>query len=163
MHRSHLGNHFCRPNSQNAWSIFIFEGDEDNAPYSYTVGLSAHGLPEILLLFPLEPEISIDILNNVAEVFLQLGKAIAGDLYGVVPGRSIRIQFINLEAFDEFGEAARAWADGHGVSLDTAMQIIIPDRNGVFPNDPNYRWIEQITLPEAIPVFHNQHVSNFMQ
>ncbi len=135
--------------TKSGWAVQVMATNKDRPGYAYTIGLSAKRLPELLLALPIEPDLAIKILSAVANTFVQMGDATAGDLHRVVERLPIRVRFVDMTAFGEFGQIARFWADRHGHRLDRAMQVIMPDAEGNFPGDPLYDWIPQVELPRA--------------
>ncbi len=129
------------------WAVQWMLGDQDNPSFSYTIGLSAKQLPELLITLPIEPELARYILNNVAKTFIKLGSAAAGDLHQVLEGLPVRVSFIDMSAFAQFGKVAVAWAQYRRIFLNQAMQVILPDEYGNFPGDDAYAWVPQLVLP----------------
>lgn len=120
---------------KHGFTVISVGADEDFPPFSYTVGLAAKGLPELVMV-GLHPEIMHPVLLQAAarvhkgeafEVSERKPELIANFdcLVGaVVPewfSQVLRIAFFECE--DE---------------TFSARQIIWPDANGVFPGEPDF-------------------------
>jgi hypothetical protein len=131
---------------KNGWAIQAV-GDENNAPYYYTIGLSAKRLPELILLLPIPFDLALLVLNGAAKTFVQTNDPQEGLLYNVIEKLPIKIRHIHVNAFREFGNAAVHWTAMHDYPLVSAMQVLFPDAEGRFPGDDSYNWVAQLVLP----------------
>ena len=112
--------------------------DEDHPGqmgFFYTVGNSLKGLPELLLVLNVSPDFGASFLNFLSNKMIEQNKAFDHmelvDTGGKFPVMTVMandhakehymIQVENLLGPKEF----------------EVLQIVIPDRSGLFPNDPN--------------------------
>jgi hypothetical protein len=130
------------------WQISPGEGDDG---FSYTVGLfGRHGHPEIVV-FGQKPAWQAAMLNLLAED-IQAGKSFGeGALYSdLLPGYQCR--FKRVDAIESYRDYLGwdLWYYETVKQLDTpffALQLIWPDKNGVFPDSPGYNSYRQPILP----------------
>jgi hypothetical protein len=128
------------------WAVQAVFGTGEQSPYAYSVGLSAKGLPEILVIGA--PAILASNLIN------ECAKAIIGGSLQVADRQPVTFLSkmpLALQLDDDVETmlavmtAARRWGieTGHSVS---AVQIMLPDPCGRFPWDhdckPKYRDIQ---------------------
>lgn len=119
---------------------------EDGRPYSYTVGRSAAGRPE-LLVTGLPADVATTLLNVLAEADDQSPLS-HGDL--LVPGRVLSGFGATVIAADPAAAGlgiARRYAEVLESDL-TAMQLLWPDAEGNLPGSD-----ECSLSPDAQPVF----------
>ncbi len=126
------------------WSVTLVHssGDDDRgSPYAYTVGLAAHGYPE-LLIAGLDPAVSQQLLNDLAarvydraERFRhgqRIGDLIAGYDAAIIDGEPT--EHLHLGA-----AIAR-----YGQEQVRVQQIVWPDPHGRFPWDDGYAYSLQV-------------------
>jgi len=116
---------------QHCWIAIGVYGERYRPPYSYTVGLTDHGCPE-LLITGLEKQRAADVLADaVSDVFA--GAALA-------PGKRIRVGRLAVEVVQvaEPDAHLEVAADLFGQQL-TALQLVYADRRGHLPWDPRFR------------------------
>lgn len=106
------------------------------APYSYTVGRSMHGRPEILIT-GMEPEPARELLNEIAFV---------DDVLNVTPGETVGIAGVQLKFMEAdprvlFGAVLQFGVDTR------AIQAMLPDANGEYPDTLRGRTSLQPVMP----------------
>jgi hypothetical protein len=118
------------------------DGDPDTTiPFAYTVGLTAHGYPE-LLIAGLPPEVAHDLLNDLAgrvydkaEQFghgQRISDLIAGYDAAIVQGPATE-QLNPGAAFARYGK-----------DQIRLQQVVWPDTVGRFPWEPSYAFAPHI-------------------
>lgn len=121
------------------WAVRHVGGTEHEAPFSYTVGLSTLGLPEIVTT-GLPFESSHEFLNMVAQE--------TRDGLAVTHGtRSTRFTDSGDIAFIRVEDTRGLTAVHHRYGEVVALQLIWPDSTGAYPWDVGYR-----NPPEAQPL-----------
>lgn len=105
--------------------------DTDEAPFSYTVGLTARGWPE-LIITGLPADVAQQFIRNAVDEQQEHGPFQAGD----------RTEELTESGFVLFTEAE----DVHGMTVTaaivgsfTALQMVWPDSHGRFPWDDGHR------------------------
>ena len=119
----------------------------NSSSFSYTVGLTMMGWPELILLG--KTEWSYRMLQILVEYHRNMGRApVEGDLTGVPmldTMHPIRLHRCALDskypltfAFDLFGYMTRA------------LQVLIPDDDGKYPGDVGANKTWQVLLPSGL-------------
>lgn len=118
--------------AQNCWVVVGVNGERCRAPYSYTVGLTDQGRPE-LLITGLSQKRAADVLSSAAADVLD-GAALA-------PGKRVRVndgplvEVVQVAAPGVHLEVAAAL---FGRRLE-ALQLVYADRRGYWPWDRRFR------------------------
>jgi hypothetical protein len=132
------------------WTVQIMSEDHTTPAFAYTVGLSGQKFPELVLFGSLSPEVMAGVLNSVADLFFRSGEAICGDMYQALRNVPVRLREIDVREFSKYGILADCWADRYIHSINRAIQVVLPDAQGRFPeHDPNYDWVTVPLLTEV--------------
>ncbi|MEV0269785.1 DUF4262 domain-containing protein [Hamadaea sp. NPDC050747] len=122
--------------AEHGWAIQMVHGDLQDPPFSYTVGLTEAGLPELIIL-GLPTNVAGQILNKLARQSLESeldvdarydlpnGDATLPYLIGSVSTANVR-RYLKL---------ATVLYDRHRIR---ALQVIWPSKEGRFPQDPGW-------------------------
>lgn len=126
------------------WSVMAVGGDDHEPNFHYTVGLHCQGYPEVLV-FGLPYETGMHVLNAVGDRFKEDIEISDGLLLEeIVVGYAVKLRDLGqLIAFhdesdlDYFRYLLR-FARHHGSDPDTlrAVQLLWPDKEGRFPEEP---------------------------
>ena len=113
------------------WSVI---GIPDGEPaFSYTVGNSAVNLPELLVIGP-QPHNILGVINHLSKMQRDREHPFADgeiiSLGGKFPVKAI----IAGDKKEEYATLAYQFAKSENVDV---IQILVPDRNGRFPGDPD--------------------------
>ena len=112
-------------------SVRSSAGDTDSVSFSYTIGLySSYGQPEFII-FGLPVEIAHGILSLVADAVAS-GKPIDTSQPSSTLIKDYEVIFVPVpqDQFSEYLGSVIWWEQGEDFS---AVQIIWPDKNGLFP------------------------------
>lgn len=112
----------------------VFAGEDHSIEpfYAYTMGLSAKGLPELLVVgLPLA--IAQNFLQTIAER-MRAGVLRAEDGFIItdVASMPLYLKAVDLSTAGEFALGARQLASEHGYPL-SFIQVVFPDAKGIFP------------------------------
>jgi hypothetical protein len=100
----------------------------DDSPFHYTIGRALRGLPELLLVVPIKPEIGMSLLNHLDRLMPQaLPSGSLVDLGGKFPMKVIDASGI---AQEEYTCLVNQFADEYRV-----QQVLCCDAEGRFPPD----------------------------
>lgn len=118
------------------WAVQHVEQDLIHPPFSYTIGLTVHGLPE-LVVTGMPADQAAHVLNILAR-----DQAGHGGPYR--PGSTHRINVPGLRVRGEMVAVTAPWAHlftavefyGEGIG---ALQFVYTDRDGRWPWQPSYR------------------------
>jgi len=114
-----------------SWLVMMIGPEPGVSPtYSYTVGLTEHGLPELAIV-GLDPETARHILNRAGDLMRKNGAFRDGQAAHDVLGGSTKVVFAELKNGSLMHATARYGADGY-----KALQIFWPDRAGLMPWEP---------------------------
>jgi len=127
---------------------FIFptpESIEDGSleyPFWYSVGRHAHGKPELLATGPLQPEVGHWLINHAAAMYDE-GRLALGEQDDVLAdGQKVRIVEVDPAASQMLGSInyaiESALEKGETPQPVVAWQILWPDVEGRYPDDPNF-------------------------
>jgi hypothetical protein len=116
---------------QHCWVVVGVYGERYRPPYSYTVGLTDHGCPE-LLITGLPKQRAADLLSSAAPDVLG-GAALA-------PGKRLRVGGLAVEVVQvaEPGAHLDVAAELFGQQL-MSLQLVYADRRGHWPWDTRFR------------------------
>ena len=117
---------------EECWVVIGVSGDKYRPPYAYTVGLTGHGKPEIVVT-GLPQQRSTDLLNDVAAHLVHADPPTAGDQVPLVDGPLIEIVQV-AEPTVHLPVAAELC----GEQL-TALQLVYADDRGHWPWDRGFR------------------------
>ncbi len=115
----------------------VHTSTEARVGYSYTIGLSDRGLPEIAV-FGVPPEFSASILNHLAATQISLTRGLmAGDsVTGIFEdGSALRIGSVTETLGRENFRFSYERRDERGLSAPMFVQIILPDNENRFPDE----------------------------
>lgn len=116
------------------WAVQTVLSDGLKPSYSYTVGLSKRGLPEMLIV-GVDQKFAQTILNNAVAKLVD-GKITGrkGELVSELANMPLAPRLSSDGVIEEFALGARRYAreTGHSMSL---IQLVLPDRTGLFPWD----------------------------
>ena len=118
--------------AEHPWVVIGVERDGHRPPYSYTVGLSELGRPE-LLITGLSKDRAANILTAVAEQLIESETPVPGAMLrlpGKRPGEVVRVA--------EPGVHLEVAADIFPDQL-SALQLVYADSRGRWPWDPAFR------------------------
>jgi hypothetical protein len=117
---------------EECWVVVGVGGDRYRPPYSYTIGLTGHGKPEIVVT-GLPQQRAADLLNGVAAHLVHADRPAAGEQVPLVDGPLIEIVEV-AEASVHLPVAAELY----GGQL-TALQLVYADDRGHWPWDRGFR------------------------
>ena len=113
-------------------AVASIHGSEDGPPFSYTVGRTLKGRPELFITGPIDARIQMAILNDAVRVDEETPLKPGQERDGLLQRFSTRIVEIDPQAASMF--VARNFF-GDDVR---ALQIVWPDPDGRFPGDPRF-------------------------
>jgi hypothetical protein len=117
---------------EHCWVIIGVQRDRYRPPYVYTVGLTDHGRPE-LVVTGLPPRRAADLLNGVAAHLVHADAPAVGEQIPLTGGPLVEIVSVaepsaHLYVADEL----------YGPGL-AALQLVYADDRGHWPWDPGFR------------------------
>jgi hypothetical protein len=122
--------------SEHGWALqHIDPADQEDLPFTYTVGLANAGLPELIIVglpFP----VSAGYLNHFAKLSLS-SELTPGDRHDVqTPSKIVRwlVARVSPGNASQYLGVAEAI---HGAPV-AGLQLIWPDTDGRLPGDPGY-------------------------
>jgi hypothetical protein len=121
--------------------IPVEEGDHG---FTYTVGLSARGWPEIVMVCP-DMQPAAKLINDIVDYYDGAGREpVAGDEVTLAEGcMPIRLRACSIDAPGYPLNTARAFYDDDV----RALQAVLPDPLGHYPGDPENIWDWQELVP----------------
>jgi hypothetical protein len=113
-------------------SIICVAGDDDSLPFAYTIGNLLAGLPELLMIGLTQT--GAGILNVLSSKMIDRGHGFAdGECVNLGGKFPVKIIIADQRAQRDY----TIQASEHFGSDDYAVQqVLTPDRNGRFPDDP---------------------------
>lgn len=121
------------------WSVVYVGGSEQSAPFAYTIGLTHYGLSELLITGPLRPEDATGVLNMFGDLLrsrkdkdITTQGFTSGELVSL--GGQYPLRVLNLT---HAGKQLMLGANSYYEGVFEAQQVIYPDHQGRFPDDPN--------------------------
>lgn len=120
-------------------SMMSVFGDESTPQFTYTLGLSKAGLPE-LIVFGLRPELAQHVLNDIASRLLKRTadenrqSPVMGEPLNDVLGGGMRVVLLEVtpEVSAQYLHWARRFANDGGYALNV-WQLVWPDGSGRLP------------------------------
>lgn len=122
--------------SSKGWGLqYVFPNPDLSMPsFTYTVGLSAKGLPD-LLVFGL-PQQAHGIVNDIAQMLVDSKTGFEdGQVIREVASLPIMLRSLGLSDGFKFATGAKRFAEERDYTAGL-MQIMLPDEAGRFPGEP---------------------------
>ncbi|HWD03988.1 MAG TPA: DUF4262 domain-containing protein [Amycolatopsis sp.] len=117
---------------EHGWCVQGVLGTDFRPPWAYTVGLTARGLPELLVV-GLAPNLASALLTALAEHALSEGPPRPGEVYSMR-----RLPSVEIVAVAEPSAHLLIAAALYGREIQ-ALQLVHADEAGRFPWSPSYR------------------------
>jgi hypothetical protein len=130
-HQAYL-HHIRHLITRHGWAVQYVGGERNRAPYAYTVGLTAAGLPE-LVVTGLRPERATSLLNGVAGDLLATDPPVPGSTIALAGGGEVEV--VRLPHPEEHLYVA---LDMYGPRVE-AVQLVWADDRGRLPWHPVFR------------------------
>lgn len=132
------------------WSVVHVGGDEegDDPPFAYSVGLTLHELPEVLLV-GLDPESAHWMVNDAAELLLDRGGVRVGDELTIDAGHA-KLRVAPCPDPERLLLAAAAYFRSRGNRSIEAVQLLW-EVDGAFPGDAGYPYGDGAQTPPPRP------------
>lgn len=121
---------------QNGWAVMgVLAGPNNMTPsYSYTVGLSARGMSDLMVI-GLDPRTAHTILNIAVDRIVETSaKLTKGDLLTEVASAPLRAKPLRPDQFGPLALSAIRYAKQAGAEA-AVVQLEFPDTNGNFPGE----------------------------
>lgn len=116
------------------WAVIATATVSDDLPFAYTVGLTTHGLPE-LVITGLEAAVTHQLLNTAAAMARAGAPLTHGQrLPEVIDGFAMTV-LDATEGIERIGVWPGAALERYGDSV-RLFQLVWPDQNARFPWDP---------------------------
>lgn len=133
--------------AHHGWAVLSIHADVDTPPYSYTVGLTEKGLPEIIL-FGVPPDAAQPVLEILAK------ELVDGKSYGENTPLTRVFAGVNayLKPVPEIAAREKMWLASEFYPKRMAgLQLVWPDEAGVFPWQDGFN--ENLRLAQPL-LFH---------
>jgi hypothetical protein len=122
--------------AEHGWAVQTIHGDQDDPPFSYTVGLTEAGLPELVII-GLPENVAGTILNMLAKRSLETDLEV-GQRYEL-PNGDQNLEYligpVSSPSRRSYLKMAAVLYDRHRVK---ALQVIWPSKDGLFPTDEGW-------------------------
>jgi hypothetical protein len=119
--------------AKHGWAVQGVFGSPTSPSFSYSVGLAAKGLPEVIV-FGLPPQVAAQFLNELGRRFTTEGvPPLDVDLLDVAQGYPARLVPVPRVAADQYLFAAK-----HRYPAYTAVQLVWTDENSRYPWDNGF-------------------------
>lgn len=128
-------NHVGRTIATNGWAVQAVERDRLRPPFSYTVGLTAYGKPE-LVVTGMQARRSAELLNDVASHVLHAPEPEPGEQIPLIGGPLI--EFVEVEVPQAHLFLVAEFFDDPG----RALQVVHADDRGHWPWEVGYRGLK---------------------
>jgi hypothetical protein len=127
----HLIGNDIRRNGRSVLCI----GAEDGSPaFAYTIGNAIEDLPELLMIGGVCDSCAVNALDDLSQTMIERGSAFAdGELVSLGAKYPVKIIDADQRARDEYTIQAGQYHDTEDYRV---QQVLIPDRNGRYPDDP---------------------------
>ncbi len=120
--------------TQRGWAVqYVSSEDPRDIEFGYTVGLSARGLPE-LLVTGVPQSAAEHILDRVATELVLTKNPQPRVIENVIENYSAELRYIYAEEFFTKAIFAEIWSTLNGVERCGGMQIVLPNPDGSFPS-----------------------------
>lgn len=114
--------------------ICVLAGEGENSPpFIYTIGNAVRGLPELLLIGPLRPELSGQALSELGEKMRRDGKPLAEGLVDIEWSFPFKVRKAGPRAKDDYTNLAGQYLGREDYEV---LQVMICDKEGRYPGDP---------------------------
>lgn len=116
--------------------VVVRDPDDIDSPFAYTVGRAVKDRPELLLTGPVPPTILNDLAKYDDGQPLSGGDVLLADT--ILTGYPVRIEVADPMAASMF-QAIRLFGDDV-----TALQMLWPDPQGLFPGEDGYAYAADV-------------------
>lgn len=132
-------------------AVISVEGDAPGESFAYTVGLSAHDHPELVMM-GIPPEVTHRLLNALGARVLRGEDLVPGTHEGLLAnGYRLWVVPVPGDRTGEFFALAQLWAQ----EPVRGLQVVVPDAAGRFPHedgvDPAYARAQPVLDPDWNP------------
>ena len=111
-------------------SVLCIVAEADARSFAYTIGNWLRGLPELLIIGTIKGA----LLNNLSQKLIERGAAFEeGELVNLGGKFPVKIVTADQRAQRDYTIQAGQY---HGHEHYRVQQVLMPDRNGRFPDDP---------------------------
>jgi hypothetical protein len=121
--------------------IGVFDPEGKTPSFVYSIGLTARGWPEVILIGNMNPRIVEIILTDLINSWKEEGRVILGDNPGAIrfaDGSSHPLRVVPVdeeETLENWGHQARVFYDPENIQF---VQVLWPDLLGTFPDEEGY-------------------------
>lgn len=124
----------CDVIKENGWAVMGILGTQTQPSYSYTIGLSAKSLPEVMMI-GVAPDIARIMLNSCARLLLD-GRVKPTQHAPVQEVANMPLAFrLDEDAgLAHLSRGARRWSESNGHAM-SVLQLVFPDAKGHLPWD----------------------------
>ena len=136
--------HLSRIVERNGWAVQGVERGRVQPPWAYTIGLTRHGLPE-LVVTGMRPTKAAELLNDVAEHCLHAAPPKPGEVVPMVGGPTFEVVKVAQPA----GRMIVATEILN--TKFTALQLVHADYRGTWPWETGYRGVQPVLGARAYP------------
>ena len=113
----------------------VSENENSPSTLSYTVGLTHKGLPDLMMM-GFEHGLMQQLLNDAVLKMKDMGKITDPTrLSEVVRNYDVLLVPVPSHEAEKFAHVLKAYSAAEGKEEIELVQIILPDENGLFPND----------------------------
>lgn len=120
---------------ERGWALVgVFDPDGETTPFTYTIGLAAHGGAEYLMA-GIDPRQAGGVLNGLGDK-LAHGWRPQGEVVDEVLGGGYRVRLVEMTDENEAHQARNWWAD-RGEAPVRIVQLVFPDPAGHLPGEPD--------------------------
>lgn len=130
--------------------IIFVGGDKRHTQFSYTIGNHGKKLPELLLIGPGKPEWHRDILNSLSEKLVEQNQPFE-DGQKVEYGAKYPVQIWNATNLAQNTFTIQA-SQFYGTEKYKVQQVVLADKDGLYPPDPKVRKPFKVPLLRATSV-----------
>lgn len=114
------------------WTVMSVLGTEEQPSYSYTVGLAAKDLPDLIMI-GIDPEAARQILNDCVQKLLNKEThPVQHELVREVANLPLAFRLDETGSMLSLARSARRWAELDGKE-GNVIQLVFPDLRGKFP------------------------------
>lgn len=120
------------------FAIIAMQATPDSQAYAYTVGMSAKGWPEIVVTGALLFVVKANMIMGLAHRWREAGAAVVMTWEDFVTGpepKSARLEYVPSTQKGRMPLLNAVYPD---IKSFSAVQILWPDPNGKFPDNPEY-------------------------
>lgn len=115
--------------------VGVFDPEGKEPTFAYSIGLTAFAWPEVIFFGNIRPDFIEAILTDLINHWRADGKVTLGDIDDIIVDYPLRVIEVATDPALEYAAQVTNYFEPKQIRF---VQVLWPDKQGVFPNEPGY-------------------------